>query len=256
MTTIVQEWHLPLASLALPHQAVHIWYTVLEQPPLIIHQLEQLLSSDEQERAARFHFERDRRRFVVGRGALRTLLSRYLRVEPTRLNLCYGKYGKPYLAEESQGSVLRFNLAHSNELAVYAFACDGEVGIDVEYLHPLVDLDQIAARFFSKEESTILRGLSEDQRLAAFFNCWTRKEAYIKALGEGLSHPLDQFQVSLIPGEPAQLLKVEGSLEEVSRWFMTAFVPAPGYVAALMVEGRDRSFEYWQCFPLATSAEN
>jgi 4'-phosphopantetheinyl transferase len=249
MTTIVQEWHLPPVTLALPHRLVHIWRVALEQPVSLVHQLEQRLSADEQERAARFHFERDRRRFIVGRGALRTLLCRYLQIEPTRLKLCYGKYGKPYLAEESKGSALHFNLAHSNELAVYAFACEGEVGIDIEYIHPLADLDQIAAQFLSKNESTALLELSDDQRLTTFFNCWTRKEAYIKALGEGLSHPLDQFQVSLIPGEPAQLLQVEGFPEEVSRWLMTAFVPAPGFVAALMVEGRDRSVQYWQCFP-------
>ncbi|CAG0930688.1 4'-phosphopantetheinyl transferase [Thermoflexales bacterium] len=226
MTAIIQEWHLPPAALTLPRQTVHVWYVSLEQPAPLTHQLEQLLSSDERERAARFHFEHDRRRFIVGHGALRTLLGRYLQVEPTRLEFCYGAYGKPYLAEESTGGALRFNLAHSHELAVYAFTREGEVGIDIEHIHPLADLDHIAARFFSKAESTILLGLPEDQRLMAFFNCWTRKEAYIKARGEGLSHPLDQFQVSLIPGEPTQLLKVEGSPEEVSRWFMTAFVPS------------------------------
>jgi 4'-phosphopantetheinyl transferase len=250
MTAIIPEWHWPPVALTLSRQTVHVWSVSLEQPAPLIHQLEQLLSADEQERAARFHFERDRRRFIVGRGALRTLLGRYVQVEPTQLKLCYGKYGKPYLAEESKGSALHFNLAHSHELAVYAFTREGKVGIDIEYIHPLADLDQIAARFFSKSESTSLLGLPGDQRLLAFFNCWTRKEAYIKALGEGLSHPLDQFQVSLLPGEPAQLLQVQGAPEEVSRWSMTAFVPAPGYVAALLVEGRSCAVEFWQCFPV------
>ncbi len=250
MMAMIQEWHLPPVALTLPRQTVHVWCISLEQPAPLIQRLEQLLSSDERERAARFHFERDRQRFIVGRGVLRTLLGRYLQVEPTRLKFRYGAQGKPYLAEESKDSTLCFNLAHSHELAVYAFTSEGEVGIDIEYIHPLADLDQIAARFFSKDESTILLGLPENQRLPAFFNCWTRKEAYIKALGEGLSHPLDQFQVSLLPEDPAQLLKVEGAPEEVSRWFMAAFVPAPGYVAALMVEGHERAVEYWQCFPV------
>lgn len=250
MTATLQKWHLPPVALTLPHRTIHIWQVSLEQPAPLTQQLEQLLSADEQARAARFHFERDRRRFIVGRGTLRTLLGRYVQVEPTRLEFCYGAQGKPYLAQESTGGALRFNLAHSHELAVYAFTREGEVGIDIEYLHPLADLDQIAARFFSKAESTSLLGLPQDQRLIAFFNCWTRKEAYLKALGEGLSHPLDQFQVSFIPGEPAQLLKVEKSPEEVARWSLTAFVPAPGYVAALMAEGRDRSVAYWQCLPV------
>ena len=253
MTPFVQDWQLPPATLALPHQAVHVWRVALEQPASLSHHLEGLLSSDERERAARFHFERDRRRFIIGRGALRTLLGRYLSVEPARLDFCYGAQGKPYLAEKSGDNVVRFNLAHSNELAVYAFTRDGEVGVDTEYMRPLPDLDQIAAQFFSKNENSVLLGLPADQRLAAFFNCWTRKEAYIKALGEGLSHPLDQFQVSLVPGEPAQLLSVEGYPEEVSRWSVTAFAPASDYAAALMVEGQGYSFDYWQGFPSATT---
>jgi 4'-phosphopantetheinyl transferase len=156
-------------------------------------------------------------------------------------------HGKPYLAAKFNPGDLRFNLAHSNELAVYAFALGREIGIDVEHVHALPDAEQIAARFFSAQENVVLRMLPEGQRLEAFFNCWTRKEAYIKAIGEGLSHPLDQFQVSLSPEEPTRLLNVEGSPEEVTRWSIAPWVPAAGYVAALVVEGSGCHLECWQC---------
>ena len=109
------------------------------------------------------------------------------------------------------------------------------------------DVEQIAARFFSAGENAALRALPEGQRLEAFFNCWTRKEAYVKAVGNGLAQPLDQFQVTLTPGEPARLLKVEDPSEEVPHWFMMAFMPVPGYVAALVVESSDCRLECWEC---------
>jgi 4'-phosphopantetheinyl transferase len=175
------------------------------------------------------------------------MMSYYLGVGPDQLRFRYESHGKPYLSMEFNYCGLRFNLAHSNELAVYAFTRGRELGIDVEYIHALPDAEQIAARFFSAQENVALRMLPESQRLEAFFNCWTRKEAYIKAIGDGLSHPLDQFQVSLSPGEPARLLNVEGSPEKVTRRFMASLVPAPGYVAALVVEGSGYHLECWQC---------
>jgi 4'-phosphopantetheinyl transferase len=240
-------WPLPPPDLALSHEEVHLWRTALEQPAGRVHELSRLLSPEERAQAARFHFERDRRRFIVGRSALRILVGRYVGADPGQLRFRYEAHGKPYLSVDYNLCGLRFNLAHSNELAVYAFTLGREVGIDVEYIRSLPDVEQIAARFFSAQEYVALRMFEESQRLEAFFNCWTRKEAYIKAIGDGLSHPLDQFQVSLFPKEPARLLNVEGSPEEVSRWCMTSFVPAPGYVGALVVEGAGYRLEYWQC---------
>ena len=246
MTDFEQPWHSPPSELALPSRSIHLWRVSLEQPPGLVHQLAQLLSRDEQERAEHFRFERDRRRFIVARGTLRTLAGRYLGLEPGRVQFQYGPYGKPCFAHDPDHHRLRFNLAHSNELAVYAFAGGREVGIDVEYLHPMPDAEEIAQRFFSNHENASFQMLPDNQKLDAFFNCWTRKEAYIKALGDGLSHPLDQFQVSLIPGEPARLLKVDDFPEEVERWHMMAFVPAAGYVGALIAEGSDLQVEDWQ----------
>ena len=251
MTALDHLWLVPPPDLALPTQEVHVWRVMLEQSSACIHRLSQPLSDDERVRAERFRFERDRRRFRVARGALRAILGRYLDVEPGRLRFGYGAHGKPYLTQEFNHCGLRFNLAHSNELAVYAFACEREIGIDVEYIHPLPDAEQIAVRFFSKREVAVFLALPESQKLEAFFNCWTRKEAYIKAIGDGLAHPLDQFQVSLAPGEPARLLNVEGSPEQVAYWFMAAFMPASGYVAALMAQAPDCRLECWQYLPEA-----
>jgi 4'-phosphopantetheinyl transferase len=158
--------------------------------------LEQMLSHDEIARAERFHFERDRRRFVVGRGLLRAILGRYMGIESERLRFRYGEYGKPYLAEEYGGKALQFNVAHSQDMALYAIARDREVGVDIEYIRPFPNLMQIAEQFFSARENIALQAVPEHLKDEAFFTCWTRKEAYIKARGDGLSLPLDRFDVS------------------------------------------------------------
>jgi 4'-phosphopantetheinyl transferase len=231
--------------LALSCNDVHLWRASLEQPLPSISRLAATLSDDEHGRASRFRFERDRRRFIVGRGVLRTILGGYLSIEPGQLQLRYGRYGKPYVIQEPAGEDLRFNLAHAQDLALYAFTRGREIGIDLERVHPMPDADQIAARFFSARENAVYQALPSDQRQGAFFRCWTRKEAYIKALGEGLSRPLDQFDVSLAPGETARLLHVEGHPAETARWSFKALVPASGYEAALAVEGHDWQLACW-----------
>jgi 4'-phosphopantetheinyl transferase len=216
-----------------------------------VQQLAQTLSEEEHRKAKCFHFEQDRKRFIVGRGVLRTILGLYLGVEPSLLRFCYNSHGKPYLADRFGGGALQFNLSHSHELALYAFTRGREIGVDLEYIRYIPDAEQIAASFFSARENTVLHTLPTSQKQETFFNCWTRKEAYIKAIGNGLAQPLDKFDVSLAPGEPARLLSVDGAPEEASRWSLKALTPAPGYVAALAVEGHNWSLTYWQ-FPEAT----
>ena len=237
------EPHTP-AHLKLSSGDVHIWHASLDCSASSVQKLEQIISEDERTRAARFHFQRDRGRFIVGRGILRSLLGGYLDVEPDQVEFRYGVHGKPYISEKLDE--LRFNLAHSHELVVYAFAYGREIGVDVEYIRPVPDFERISANFFSACENVELNSLSVEQRQEGFFNCWTRKEAYIKALGDGLTHPLDQFHVSLIPGEPARLLGVEQAPEEVSRWRLQDFTPTPGYTAAIAVEGHDWQPQFWQ----------
>lgn len=241
----------PPESLILGSDEVHVWRAALDIPTQHVHALHQTLAADEIARADRFHFQRDRERFIIARGVLRAILGCYLRREPSQLRFCYNSHGKPVLAKESGGDAFRFNVSHSHRLALYAVTRGREVGVDLERIRPVPDADQIAERFFSPREVAVFRALPPRMQTPAFFSCWTRKEAYIKAKGEGLSIPLDQFDVSLAPGEPAALLHTQWDDQEASHWSLKALTPAPGYVAALAVEGHDWRLTYWQ-FPEST----
>jgi 4'-phosphopantetheinyl transferase len=240
------RWCSPPSEPALSGGEVHVWLASIDQPTPRLHQLAQNLCADERQRADQFRFERDRERFIAGRGVLRAILGRYLGVEPGRVRLGYGPQGKPHLGDEFDSVGLRFNLAHSQGLALYALTLRRAIGIDLESMHPLPDAEQIAARFFSVRERTSYRELPSGQRQEAFYLCWTRKEAYIKAKGEGLSRPLSQFDVSLIPEEPARLLWVGWDPDEASRWSLVTLIPSPGYVASLAVEGHAWDLCFWR----------
>ena len=221
----------------LAEDEIHVWRAELDAPADTVERLGATLSPDERTRAARFCLERVRTRFIVGRGVLRTILAGYLGRAPERLCFSYGARGKPALAP-SEGTDLRFNVSHSDGCALFAVARGREVGVDVERLRPLPRAERIAERFFSLPERTALKGLPPEQRVEAFFTCWTRKEAYIKARGDGLGHPLDQFAVSLTPGEPVRLSAAgDGDEREIARWSLDGLPPAPGFVAALAALG-------------------
>lgn len=158
----------------------------------------------------------------------------------------YGAHGFQNLEDGYGDSTIQFNLAHSHELTIYAFSRYGEIGVDLEYISPIPDVKQIAVRFFSPRENAWFQVLPESHVAEAFFNCWTRKEAIIKAIGDGLTLPLDQFDVSLVPGEPARLLVVQGDSEEAGRWWLKALKPAPGYTGALAIQGHGLDVRYWQ----------
>ena len=207
--------------------------------------LEQTLSDDERCRAGRFYFQSDREHFIVARGVLRSILGSYLGVEARELCFGYGAYGKPALMLHANAADIRFNLSHAGGLALYAVTRDRAIGIDLEYLRADIEWMQIAARFFSPREHAMLSSLPPAARLEAFFTCWTRKEAYIKARGEGLALPLDQFDVSLTPGEPAQLLGVRSDLDDPGRWSFQGLSPEPGYIAAVAVEGHGWHLTRW-----------
>ncbi len=220
---------------------VHVFLACLDElagPPRVG------LSPDEEARAAGFHFERDRRCFRNARGLLRNLLGRYLGLEPAALRFAYGPRGKPYLADPA--SRLHFNVSHSGGMALLAFAEDRELGVDLEQERSLSDADSIAERYFSLREGAQLRRLPEAERRPAFFRCWTRKEAFIKATGDGLSYPLDAFDVTLAPGDPARLLRVLGDPEAGHRWWLEDITPAAGFAAALAVQGRPARVARWR----------
>jgi 4'-phosphopantetheinyl transferase len=239
-------WLPPTHHLRLSNDEVHVWRVSLDLPAPHVQSLQQTLAPDELDRTERFHFQIHRQRFIVTRGLLRVILGRYLNIEPNQLHFSYSDYGKPALIPPPAQEALNFNVSHSHELALYAITRNRHIGIDVEYVHPISEIERIAERFFSAQENAVLRTLPQTEKLNAFFKCWTRKEAYIKAKGEGLSAPLDQFDVSLAPGEPARLLNVRGDPQEVSRWSLQELIPGPGYVAALAVEGHDWGLSLWQ----------
>ena len=226
---------------------VHVWQASLEVRPQEQEQLYYILDPDEQQRANRFRFPKDRRHFTVARGVLRLLLGQYLKQKPGELNFTYNEYGKPALLPELNPRRLQFNLSHSGERALYAFALQRELGIDIEWMHRHIgEMEQIAKRYFSPSENQELFALPENQRVRGFFNCWTRKEAYIKARGRGLSLPLHEFDVTLTPGEPAKLLATRDDPAHASRWNMREITPDKDYVAALTVEGDGWDLKCWQ----------
>jgi 4'-phosphopantetheinyl transferase len=216
---------------------VHVWRVPLNQNPARIPELKKFLSPDERARAERFRFDKDRNQFIESRATLRLLLSQYLNVSPTGLTFSKATYGKPALASGPSNSGLRFNLSRRDGLALIAVTCDREIGVDVELIRADLPLFEIAEVSFSENELATLRSLPESLQAAGFYNCWTRKEAYVKARGEGFSFPLKQFDVSLTPGAAAKLLEVRGSDTEVDRWTMQELSVGDGYVAALAFEG-------------------
>jgi 4'-phosphopantetheinyl transferase len=217
---------------------IHVWRVDLEQPEEVVQQFRSTLEGHELDRADRFHFEKDRRAFTVSRGFLRSVLGRYLATKPEALRFSYGPYGKPAL------SSLKFNLSHSRGVGLVAVSETQELGVDVEYIRADFASEEIARRFFSPHEVAAFNALSSELRVAAFFRCWTRKEAYIKAIGRGLSQPLDGFDVTLAPEAPPALLRADE--DDASRWSLSDIDVGSDYAAALVVEGQISNLRCWQ----------
>ena len=216
---------------------VDVWSASLEPPAPLASHLAGYLAPDERQRAERFVFSHDRDHFVAGRAFLRLLLGQYLGTEPRALRFSYGPNGKPALADNRAD--LHFNLAHSGPLAVCALARGCELGVDLERLRPLEDADSVARTAFSPWEVDRFESLPEAVRPRAFYETWTRKEAFLKALGHGLARPLDSFDVSLGPGEPPRLLRTLGDPTEADRFSLYAVDPEVGYVGAIAIPGKD-----------------
>jgi 4'-phosphopantetheinyl transferase len=232
------SWTRPALDLALKEDELHTWLAWLDVEPQERTRLCAYLHKDEVSRAERFAFPRDRDHFIVARGRLRELLGKYLHCAPDAVEFKMGRYGKLSLVDDRDP--LRFNLSHSNGLALYGFSLGREIGIDTEKIRHGFAGEGIAERYFSAAEQRDLREVSEELRDTAFFLCWTRKEAYIKAHGDGLQIPLDSFDVSLKPGEPETLRSAD-----CDRWSMRSFVPAPEFVAAVIVEREIQSMRFW-----------
>jgi len=234
-------WMEPPPSPSLETGAVHVWRIKLDQEDDRLERFRRMLEAHELERAGRFHFEKHRRHFIVARGFLRSVVARYLGTQPEALRFSYGSYGKPALESEHR---LRFNLSHSNEVALLGVTLDAELGVDVEHIRADFASEDIAQRFFSRAEVETFNALPKEEQVAAFFRCWTRKEAYIKAIGKGLSHPLDAFDVTLAPGTPPALLRAED--DDASRWLLTDLDAGADYAAALAIENPITMIRCWR----------
>ena len=226
---------------------IHVWSVTLAPEASRVKALRQILTAEEQERVDRYRFDYLQRRGVVRRGRLRQLVGGYAGLEPTEVRFGYGEKGKPFLENDpaSGPDQLHFNLSDSEDLAVYAFARGIEIGADVEVLRPMPDAESIAVSFFAAAERDVLHEVSAEEKAQAFFNCWTRKEAYIKAIGEGLSEPLDNFCVTLWPTLPCHFLHIGQCTEEAKAWTLTHFVPAPESVGALAVRHLEYRVSGW-----------
>jgi 4'-phosphopantetheinyl transferase len=224
-------------SLSLGDDEVHVWRVDLNAAVANPSRWEQVLSPDERERAARFRFEKDRLHFSAARSWLRMVLGRYLDSDPGGLRFRYAEKGKPSLDPSQEASRLTFNISHSGGVALFAFTRGRELGIDVERVRRDFNTDAIAQRFFSAAEQARLLVLPADQRPEAFFRCWTRKEAYIKARGEGLSLPLHQFDVSIKIGDQNALVATRPDPDEASRWSLLDLDAGRDFAAAIAIAG-------------------
>ena len=240
------QWHLPPTPLVLGDDAVHIWHASLDLAPERVAALRDTLAADERARAERFRFPLDGARSIVARGLLRAIIARYLERAPGAIAFVYGASGKPSLRDDAECGSIRFNVSHADGVALYALTRGREVGVDIERIRADMVGERIAERFFSPHEVATLRALPPDLQHDAFFTCWTRKEAYVKARGIGIGAALDRFDVSLAPHEPAALLANREAGEAQRRWSLYHLTPGPGFVGAVAVEGEGTTLACWQ----------
>jgi 4'-phosphopantetheinyl transferase len=231
--TKLARWAAPPADPKLGAGDAHVWRLDLRRAGADVENLERLLTPAESERAAAFRFARDRDRFVVARALRRITLARYLDAPPDALAFATGPHGKPGLIGPGDAASLQFNLAHADDLALLVVARGRPVGVDLERVRDDVPIMTLAEQFFAPDEIATLRRLPAGERRIAFFACWTRKEAFLKARGDGLSRPLDRFAVSLARDEPAAIRRVDWDGDELARWLLLDLPPLPGYAAAL-----------------------
>jgi medium-chain acyl-[acyl-carrier-protein] hydrolase len=233
-------WQKPYEQITIKEGEVHIWRAGLELPSCELDLLSKNLSAEEKNRAAAFHFQKDRDRFIAAHGFFRVVLGRYLKIAPDEVGFHLGPAGKPGLAGQSP---IRFNLSHSGSCALVGITMNRDIGVDIEKSRPMPDALQMAKRFFSPGENRVLQELAGDP--SAFFRCWTRKEAYIKGRGQGLSLGLERFEVAFAPGEPARLLRMEGEPEAPDRWWLADLPVGPDFVGACAVDRGPCRLLFW-----------
>jgi 4'-phosphopantetheinyl transferase len=246
LNTLSNTWEHPSPEITLQPGEVHLWRVQFDLLPPVLDQLISVLSNEEREKAARFYFQADRERYITSKACQRTVLGAYLGVEPGSLVFDLNPHGKPRLSGEIGATALAFNLSHTLGLGILAVARGVELGVDVENAKAReVDMG-IARRFFSPHEVAVLEALPVADQMGAFFVCWTRKEAYIKARGEGLAFPLDKFSVSFSPNQLPALLSNEEDPDETRRWAFYHLDLGPGYAGALAIPARHWTFRQFK----------
>jgi len=224
----------------------HLWVVALELVPEKLPDFRSILSPDERERASRFLSDGDARRYMAARASLRSLLGAYVGIEPGELRFTYDRFGKPGLGGEAQADAVRFSVSHSEGFGLFGFVKEHRMGVDVERIRAGIDVENLAKNHFSRNEFEKLRSQPSDRQLEAFFCCWTRKEAYLKARGEGMSHGLDRFEVSVTPDEPVTILCADDDPDVSRRWTLEHLTPEPGYLGAAAVETDNVTFRYFR----------
>lgn len=237
------SWLAPPDVLTLMRDEVHVWRASIDIPDEQIEELINTLSPDERKRSEKYHFRRDRQNFIAARGILRNILAGYLGTEPERIVFSYGPYGKPFLSDCFSSRGLSFNLSHAKELAMFAVTLNRNVGIDIEYPRQDFQWNDIVERFFSSPEKAGLFALPEENRHRAFFTYWTRKEAFLKAKGTGLSTGIKDINVNLTHERSSCLLRSGHALREDDHWSLLDLDPGSGCLAALAVEGVGLRFQ-------------
>ncbi|WJR80342.1 4'-phosphopantetheinyl transferase superfamily protein [Bradyrhizobium sp. NP1] len=229
-------WCSPDGTYGLLDRAVDVWRTTLNSSSADLSKLSGSLSSEERERADRFRWEQDRARFMLGRIMARSVLGHCLQKPASTIQLAVDHAGKPVVASPSETPPLHFNISHAGDYVLLALARDRRVGVDVEQISDIRDLNEIAARCFSKAEYSRLQTIPERMRPQSFYRCWTLKEAYLKARGDGLSLPLESFDVAFLPGEMPRLLETRFDPADAARWCLRELDMGSAYLAAVAIE--------------------
>ena len=232
-------------NINLSEKIIHIYYIDLIHGFNCIDDLINILSVEEKERANKFYFTKDKNNFIVARSFLRLMLSKYLHELPNEIVFSYNKFGKPFLKKTTKPN-LKFNLSHSKSIVALAITSEREVGIDVEFMRDDLEIINMANNFFSEYEKKELLGLNRVNQLEGFYNCWTRKEAFIKGIGKGLSIPLDSFDVELDPQKPVRLLKVRSKLNSIKDWQIFDLSIDPEYKCAVAVNSANVKIEIFK----------
>jgi 4'-phosphopantetheinyl transferase len=241
-------------NLHLRPNEIHVWWAALTHyDDRLSRKFYRILSLEEKKRAACFRFRKDRESFIIRRGTLRHILGSYLSLKPNQLHFSCGKHGKLELANTVSQGGIHFNVSHTQGCALYAFSINREVGVDIEYVRDIPEMKQIVQQFFSKSENAFFHTISASQRKEAFFSCWTRKEALIKAIGVGFHYSFDKLTVSMVSSEPTKLVEIRALEEERTQWSIQNLELTNRYKAAIAYKGQNCNlfnFGWWLPYPL------